>query len=112
MASAMADPTNEVIHMARITRVISDITGKEADASELIKLTIRKHPAVVEPKQLDMLDGEIEGLKGAPELVICEVEGVTIYAMHKDFQKVIPDEKVVEAQGTRGRRRGTSPKSA
>lgn len=98
--------------MARVTRVVSDITGKEAEASEVVKLIVRTHPAITEPKQLDMLPGELEGLKGAPDLVVLEVEGVTILAMHKDFQKLVSDDTVAAAQGTRGRRRGQSPKAS
>lgn len=97
--------------MALVTRVISDITGKEGDPSELISLVVRQHPAITYARQLDMLPDDLEGLTRATDLVILEFAGSVVYTTHKEFAKLVSDEVVVNAQGTRGRRRGFSPKA-
>lgn len=98
--------------MARVVKLVSDITGTEANESEFVKLIVRSHPASEEPKQLDILPGETDGLKAADNLVVVELDGEQIVVTHAEFRKLIPDDTVKDAPGTRGRRKGFSPKAS
>jgi hypothetical protein len=98
--------------MAIVSRMISDLTGTEADKSEFVKLVVRQHPAVDEPKSLDVLPVEIAALKDAGDLVVIEVadgQKRQIAVALADFRKICPDEIVRKAPGTRGRRPGFRP---
>lgn len=99
--------------MAIVRKMVSDISGTDADESEFVKLTVRQHPACDEPKSLDVLPKEIEGLKDAGNLVILEVtngEKRQIVVSLADFRKLVSDDVVKKAPGTRGRRPGYSPR--
>lgn len=100
--------------MARKVVLVSDITGTEADESEFIKVVVRSHPAVSDPKSLDVINGELDKLKGANNLVVLEIgsngDKTELVVTHADFKKLVPDDIVKNAQGTRGRRKGFSPK--
>lgn len=100
--------------MARVVKLVSDISGKEAPETEFTKLVVRTHPAIEEPKQLDILPGELDALKGADNLVVLEVgsngDKKEIVVTYADFKKLVKDETVTAAPGTRGRRPGWSPK--
>ncbi|MEC5150905.1 hypothetical protein [Cryobacterium sp. GrIS_2_6] len=95
--------------------MVSDITGAEAPEDDFVQLVVRNHKAVDEAKQLDVLPGEIAALKEAADLVILEVknngDSRQIVTTLAEFRKVVPDEIIVGAQGTRGRRIGVSPKA-
>ena len=100
--------------MARVSKMVSDITGAEANEDQFVKCVVRSHPKVDEAKSLDILPGELDGLKSADNLVVLEVgsngnkkEVVVTYA---DFSKLVKDDVVKNAPGTRGRRPGWSPK--
>jgi hypothetical protein len=99
--------------MAIVSRMVSDISGKEAAESEFVTLTIREHPGTDEPKALDILPDEISGLKEAGEIVVLEVgsngDKKQMVVTLADFRKVVKDEIVKNARGTRGRRPGFSP---
>lgn len=99
--------------MARVVKLVSDISGQEADESQFTKLVVRSHPAITEPKQLDVLPSEVEGLKGAKDLVTLEIgnngDRVEVVVSLADFRKLVKDEVVKAAPGTRGRRKGFSP---
>lgn len=99
--------------MARVVKLVSDISGQEADESQFTKMVVRSHPAIKEPKQLDVLPAEVEGLKGAKDLVTLEIgnngEKVEVVVTLADFRKLVKDEVVKSAPGTRGRRKGFSP---
>ena len=100
--------------MARKVVLVSDITGKEADEAEFISLVIRQHPAIISPRQLDVLPDEVTKIKSADNLVVVEINnGTKTEAVMSlaDFQKIVPDEVVAKASGTRGRKIGTSPAS-
>jgi hypothetical protein len=101
--------------MALVTRMVSDITGHEGPESDFATLIVRRHPEVGEPKSLDVLPDEVKGLRDAPNVVTLELrrnghtrEFVMLLA---DFRKVVPDEVVEAARGTRGRRPGFRPTS-
>lgn len=101
--------------MARVVKLVSDITGTEADEKDFVKCVVRSHPAIDEAKALDILPGELDGLKSADNLVVLEVgsngEKREVVVTYTDFKKLVKDETVVNAPGTRGRRPGWSPKS-
>lgn len=100
--------------MAIVSRMVSDLTGKEAAESEFVTMTIREHPEIDEPKALDVLPDEIAGMKDAGNLVVVEISNgdkrQVIYTL-TEFRKVVGDDIVKNARGTRGRRPGWSPKS-
>jgi hypothetical protein len=98
--------------MARKVVLVSDITGKEADEKEFISLVIRQHPAITSPRQLDVLADEVSKVETASDIVILEINnGTKTEAVMSlaDFRKIVPDEVVTKASGTRGRKLGTSP---
>lgn len=94
--------------------MISDITGAEAEESQLTTLIIREHPAIEEPEALDVLPAEVEKIKVAPDLVTPEVgengDRKTLVVTLVEFRKLVPDEVVKAGRPTRGRRSGRSPK--
>lgn len=98
--------------MIKRTRV-SDISGTEAKETEFVTLVVRSHKAIDQPKSLDVLPSEIAGLKEATDLVICEIKDHGQYRQMivalADFRKLVPDDVVKRAQGTRGRRMNWSP---
>jgi hypothetical protein len=102
----------ELGDMAIVSRMISDLTGTEADKSEFVKLVVRQHPAVDEPKSLDVLPSEIVGLEDAGDLVVLELfngQKRQFAVTLANFRTVCPDEIVRHAPGTRGRRPGFRP---
>ena len=108
MASLLA--SKEVDKMARKIVLVSDISGKEADEDKFTKIVIRRHPAVEDDKQLDVLVDEAKTFKSTPNLVTLEVDKKTVVITLDEFRKLVPDEVVANAAGTRGRRTGFSPK--
>jgi hypothetical protein len=101
--------------MARVVKLVSDITGTEAPEEDFIVLVIREHPAVDQPKQLDVLPSEVADLKSVKDLVVVEIknngESREVVMSYPEFKKLVPDDVVVKAAGTRGRRVGFSPKN-
>jgi hypothetical protein len=100
--------------MAVISRRVSDVTGKEGNEDAFHQVTVRQHPKSEQAKRLDVLPGEFDNLKVIPDLVVLEVRtpgGDTseLYVQYADFVKVIPDEVVQSAAGTRGRPQGYRP---
>lgn len=99
--------------MARVVKLVSDVTGTEADEQDFVKVVVREHPVTNESKQLDVIDGELSGLKPLADLVVLEIgdngSKRELVVSHSDFKKLISDEVVKNAPGTRGRRLGTSP---
>lgn len=100
--------------MAIVSKMVSDISGKEGNEEEFVVMTVREHPEIDEPKALDVMPEEIAGMKDAGNLVVVEVsngEKKQLIFTLTEFRKVVPDEVVKKARGTRGRRPGWSPKS-
>lgn len=100
--------------MGRKVVLVSDISGTEADESEFTKLVVRSHSAADEPKQLDILKSEADKFVGAENLVTVEIgdngDRREVVMPLADFRKLVKDETVKAAPGTRGRRPGYSPK--
>src|SRR5438477_10718586 len=98
--------------MAIVTRKVSDISGAEAPEGDFATVIVRTHPKVTDPKRLDALPAELTELKEVGDLVILEVtqpDGATgqLYVRYSDFSKLVPDDVVAKAPGTRGRVPGT-----
>ena len=100
--------------MARVVKLVSDISGTEASEGEFVELIVRGHPAVDVEKRLDILKTEADKLKGITDVVSLEVKSGDqvreVLMSLADFRKLIPDEVVTKAAGLRGRRVGFSPK--
>ena len=100
--------------MALVSRMASDISGKEGEEQEFVTLVVREHPSTNEPRALDVLPDEIAGLKAASDLVTCEVrkqDGTVtqLVAPLAEFRKVVKDETVAKGRQLKGRRPGWSP---
>lgn len=101
--------------MARVVKLVSDITGTEADEGDFVKVVVRSHPLISEPKQLDALPGELDKLKPLADFVVLEIgdngSKFELTVSHAEFKKLVGDDVVKAAPGTRGRRPGFSPKT-
>ncbi len=100
--------------MAIVTRKVSDISGTEAPEEQFASLIVRQHPKVQDAKRLDALPAELDNLKEVGDLVIVEVRMPDtstreLYVRYADFAKVVSDEVVNAAPGTRGRQPGYRP---
>lgn len=99
--------------MAIVRKMVSDLTGTEADEKEFISLVVRQHPAADQPKQLDVLPKEVASLKEVKDLVAVEIKdngnSREVVMTLAEFRKLCPDDVVKKAAGTRGRRPGFSP---
>lgn len=97
--------------MARVSRMVSDLTGESADESEFIQLIVKAHPSIISPRQLDVLPAEVENLKTPTNLVALQIknngESTDVVMTLAEFRKLCKDEVVEKAQGTRGRRAGS-----
>jgi hypothetical protein len=102
--------------MARKVILVSDITGTEAEESEFTRVVVRDHPASGgEAKALDILPGELDKLKAVENIVTLEVgnngEKTTILCTVAELRKLVPDDVIEKASGTRGRPLGWTPKA-
>jgi hypothetical protein len=101
--------------MANVSRKESDFNGQSGTDAEFASVVIRQHPGIDQPKALDLLITELEGLKDiGSDLAILEVtmpsgETRTVYMKVTDFNKLAPDMLTIlkNARGTRGRVPGT-----
>jgi hypothetical protein len=99
--------------VARMVKLVSDVSGTEADEGAFVRCVVRSHPAVDEAKRLDVLPGELAVLDEVTDLVVLEIGSGSaarrLVVAHAAFRAVVPDETVVRARGTRGRLVGWSP---
>lgn len=97
--------------MALIQKRASDISGVEAPEGQFVTVIVRQHPKVDQQKRLDALPSELDDLKEVGDLVILEVRNPDtstrdIHVKYSDFVKLVPDEVIANAPGTRGRQPG------
>jgi len=96
--------------MGRVVKLVSDVSGVEADESAFEKCVVRRHPAISEAKRLDVLPGELDGLRRVTALVVLELGHgplkQELVVTHRDFSALVGDDVVRKAPGTRGRRLG------
>lgn len=102
--------------MARVTKLVSDITGAEAAEDQFAQLVVRQHPKTDQAKRLDALPAELADLKEVGDLVILEVklpDGTQrdMYVRYTEFSKLVSDDTVNKAPGIRGRQPGFSPRN-
>lgn len=100
--------------MAIKNLVVSDLSGTIIENGDAIEVTIR-HPKFGD-KRLDAIKGELDALKTVDNLVTVEVKQSDgsvseVFATVAEVAKVVPDEVLEKAPGTRGRRPGFSPKA-
>lgn len=100
--------------MAIVTKMVSDLTGKEGDKDKFVELVVREAPGLEAPVRLDVLPDEIKNLKSGGEYVLLEVKNGDVQQLIvsvADFKKLAPnmDEILAKAPGLRGRKPGYSP---
>ena len=93
---------------------VSDISGVDLKEDEAIRVVVRNHPKLDEPKQIDAAGDEIKSLKGLTNLVTVNVvhpSGIVdeLAVTVTELEKVIPLHVLQEADGIRGRRKGYRP---
>jgi hypothetical protein len=98
-----------VKHMRR-----SDLSGKEGEDKEFGRLVVKAHPAVEGVRLLDVLPGELDGLKTVDDLIELEytppgsAESTPLVVKRSDFDKLVPDmAKVLGAAPQRAGRRSS-----
>lgn len=96
---------------------VSDLTGTEGADEDFVTLVVRQHPDLEEAVQLDVLPGEVAGLKGIQDLVVLEVrngETTQVVTTKAEFAKLHPKigDVLKTADGLRGRRKGYRPPAA
>lgn len=100
--------------MALVSKMVSDLTGKEGDQKDFVTLVVREHTAITEPKALDVLPDEIAALKSAGDLVVLEIRNPDtsisqLIVPLAEFRKIVKDEVLSKGRGLKGRRPGYSP---
>jgi len=92
----------------------SDLSGKEGEARDFGRLVVKGHPGVDGARVLDVLPGEVDGLKTIDDLVELEYtppgasSSKTLLVRQSDFDKLAPDmPKVLAAAPQRAGRRSS-----
>ena len=93
----------------------SDLSGTEGEAREFGRLVVKGHPAVDGARVLDVLPGEVDGLKPVDDLIELEYtapgaeSSKTLLVRRSDFDNLAQDmPKVLAAAPQRaGRRKET-----
>ena len=99
--------------MGRVVKLVSDVSGVEADESAFEKCVVRRHPVISEAKRLDVLPGELDGLRHVTALVVIEIgQGALkqqLVVTHQEFSALVGDDVVQSgarhARPAAGRRR-------
>jgi hypothetical protein len=93
----------------------SDISGTEGEAREFGRLVVKGHPAVDGARVLDVLPGEVDGLKPVDDLIELEYTAAgaesskTLLVRRGDFDKLATDmAKVLAKAPQRAGRRSRS----
>lgn len=98
--------------MALVSKMQSDLSGKEGDEKDFVTLVVREHPKISEPTALDVLPDEIAGLKSAGDLVHLEVRKADstvsdLIVPLADFNKLVNEATLAKGRKLRGRRPGS-----
>ncbi|CAH0189624.1 hypothetical protein [Rhodococcoides fascians] len=91
----------------------SDLTGAVIPNEEVVNVVVR-HPNPEEARQFDATQEELKALKVVGNLVTLEyrfVDGTSkeVYSNATEFAKLVPDDKLVQFDQLRGRRKGYRP---
>ncbi|MFI2837592.1 hypothetical protein [Mycolicibacterium sp. PDY-3] len=97
-----------------ITR--SDASGEVIPTGESINLVVRNHSKLDEAKQIDLSKAELQTIKLVTGVIPVDVrpevgEDYTVFVTETELAKVVPLDVLQKADGLRGRRSGTSPRS-
>lgn len=97
----------------QVTR--SDVTKNLIPDNEVVNVVVKGHPKLDEAKQIDSCAEELAPLKFATGLVEVEFrpasgQNYSRFVTAAELEKVIPLDILQAADGTRGRRPGTSPR--
>jgi hypothetical protein len=100
--------------MALRSITVSDLTGNEIVNGDAIEITVRNHPAFPD-RRLDAIKGELDALKTVSGLVTLEIKDkagqvTEVACTAAELAKVVTDEILEAAPGTRGRKPGWSPR--
>jgi hypothetical protein len=95
----------------------SDLTGTTGEEKDFGRLVVKRHPAVEGARVLDVLPGEIDGLKPVDDLIELEYtapgasSSKTMVVRRSDFDKLVPDmaKVLAEAPQRAGRRSRNEP---
>jgi hypothetical protein len=99
--------------MAKVPMTKSDLSGTVGEENQFGRLVVRGHPAVDGARVLDVMPGELDGLKTVDDLIelgYTEPGGSTstktLVVRRSDFDKLAPDMAKVlkEAPQRQGRR--------
>jgi hypothetical protein len=99
--------------LARVQKVVSDLSGTEVDESEAVQIIVRRGPGIDRPLVIDALPGEVGDLSDAPDIYSVELKPYNGEASRellvtiKDLKKLVADGNIEalfeNARGTRGR---------
>ncbi|WP_411112928.1 hypothetical protein [Streptomyces sp. 029-5] len=101
--------------MAIVSQKVSDLSGKQGDDKQFAAVVVRQHPAIDQPKALDVLVPELKQFVDiGDQLVILEVtmpdnSKRDVYVALEVFKEAAPNmaDVLKNARGTRGRVPGT-----
>lgn len=99
--------------IAKVQKVVSDLTGREVEEHQALTLIVRRGPGVDRAVVLDVLPDEVGDLTDANDCYVVELRkhgettGQEMVVTLKNFKAIAPDGKVDElldnARGLRGR---------
>jgi hypothetical protein len=100
--------------MARVQKVVSDLSGQEVDENDAIQIIVRKGPGIDKPLVIDALPSEVQDIGEAPDIYSVELKPYNtgqpareLLVSIKDLKKLVADGNIEalfeNARGTRGR---------
>lgn len=99
-----------------VTVTRSDASGEPIPTGEAVNLVVKNHSKLDEAKQIDLSKAELQTIKLVSGVIPVEVrpevgEDYIVFVTETELGKVIPLDVLQKADGIRGRRSGTSPRS-
>jgi hypothetical protein len=99
--------------IARVQKVVSDLSGAEVEENDAVQLIVRKGPGIDRPLVIDALPSEVGDLGDAPDVYQVEIKPYSgepareLLCTVKDLKKLVQDGNLDQlfenARGTRGR---------
>lgn len=99
--------------IARVQKVVSDLSGQEVDESQAVQLIVRRSPGIDRPLVIDALPDEVQDIGDAPDIYSVEIKPYNgdaareLLVSIKDLKKLATDGNLdalfENARGTRGR---------
>lgn len=99
-----------------VTVTKSDASGEPIPAGDAVNLVVRNHSKLDEAKQVDLSKAELASIKQVTGVIPVDVrpengETYTVFVTEAELEKVVSLDVLKKADGLRGRRAGTSPRS-